>query len=130
LQQPRDGTTLIDAGVLKVIRNSPWRRAWVAACLPYLLASLFVDFVHVDPPEGNAPVSMAAPSAAQPTDGSGPACPTGAWLRLGQSFSTPFSFATTAQAVVRPVALPATICPDSPVPLPRALRGPPRPTLG
>lgn len=34
---------------MRLFRSSRWRQALVAACLPYLLLSLFVDFVHLHP---------------------------------------------------------------------------------
>ena len=63
---------------LYLVRSSRWRRGFVAACLPYLLLSVFVDFLHVHPAWGRAGLHVqvaAAPSTLTVPRHSLPSCP-------------------------------------------------------
>ncbi|MGE5243299.1 MAG: hypothetical protein ACM3SQ_03630 [Betaproteobacteria bacterium] len=113
--------------------HSRWRRAFFAACLPYLLLAIFVDFFHADRPDGvPAPLSAVVRVAAAP-DGPAAApdyaCPVCAWLRIGPSIETPFSLATCTDVVSRMIVPALAGAPDCPVPLPSLFRGPPSPAL-
>jgi hypothetical protein len=120
----------------RVIRHPLWRRACAAACLPYVLAALLVDFVHLQPPPG-AGISIdavgstvqAGPSSTTPADDGAHSCPACAWLRIGQRVETQLSFRVAIQASIAQIGLLETRWCDSPVPRHTALRGPPPHTL-
>ncbi len=111
------------------IRHSRWRRAFVGACLPYLLLAMFVDFLHGHrpdaapaPPPGVAHVALppAGPDATPDY-----ACPVCAWLRMGPRLDAPFSLGACAEAISRFLVAPAVEPPDSSNDFPIRFRGPP-----
>ena len=79
-----------------------WRRAFIAACLPYLLLSVFVDFLHVHPAVGTG--RAARPSrrcARRPTVPSSQSsrlpdntCAVCQWLRMGTRLQPSVAVAT------------------------------------
>lgn len=101
----------------------------MAACLPYLLLAMFVDFLHAHRPDsGPAPVPgvvHVAPAPDGPEATPDYACPVCAWLRMGPSVEAPFSLATCSASLSRMAAPTIAAAPDSPVPLPSLFRGPP-----
>ncbi len=108
------------------------RRAFAAACIPYLLASIFVEFLHVDPQVragvptfvvGQASVGVSEPS--RPTD----ACPACLWLRIGVRLDSRVLSADPTRVVSAEVETLADDWSDSPVQLLTTLRGPPTPVL-
>ncbi len=117
------------------MRSSRWRRGFVAACLPYLLLSVFVDFLHVHPAWGRAglhvqvagaPSTLTVPASqsAQLPDYSCAVCQ---WLRMGTRLQASVTVATALGMLPAVVYAAQTEAPESPVPHPPAFRGPPRP---
>ena len=116
--------------VLHLIRSSRSRRAFVWSCVPYLLLSVFADFLHVHPlpSPGSAAVGIAQPAVSVPAqpphripDWSCAICQ---WQRVGpgpQAATVAFAI-VSAPALVLPVT---AAFPKSPVPHPSAFRGPP-----
>jgi hypothetical protein len=128
-------TRLIIRSWRRLFRRSLWQRTFLAACLPYVLLAAFVDFVHVHAAP-YPPFSLAAsngPAVAGSVDGArqtGSACPVCLWLRAGPRLAPQVSI-EAAEAAVRSEVAPSTDdAPASPIPLPAAFRGPPRPALG
>lgn len=114
-------------------RHSRWQRAFVAACLPYLLLAMFVDFFHGHRPEETVASPPGIVHLTQPPDNPDAtpeySCPVCAWLRLGPNLETPFSLGTCSDIVRMMVVLPVPGEPESPVPLPSHLRAPPSPAI-
>lgn len=115
-------------------RSVRWRQALVAACLPYLLLSVVVDFVHV---HGQVSTSVYAPGEAALTARGDPAhqpdrpCTVCLWLRSGLQLTSNTPTALTAETATSDLVLPAdAVWPDSPTPRPAPLRGPPSSLLG
>lgn len=116
--------------MLHLIRSSRFRLTFVWCCVPYLLLSVFADFVHVHPllNPGSRVVgitSEAVSAPAQPLHRNPDwSCAICQWQRVG-----PGSQAATVAAAI--VAAPTRILPviaafpKSPVPHPSAFRGPP-----
>ena len=73
---------------MKVFRSSCRRRVLITAFLPYLLLSVFVDFVHLHPllsgtvPQISAVKHVAACTGPTSRTGDSP-CAIGQWLRAG-----------------------------------------------
>jgi hypothetical protein len=120
--------------VARTLRSSRWRRAFIAACLPYLFLSVFVDSLHADPPwigggapigayAGIAPDADAAPLPAAP-------CVICQWLRTGTGLHVPLTLWPTDVPLHSAVALAPTAKPDRPAPLSPDFCGPPLPVLG
>lgn len=114
------------------IRTSRWRRALVAACLPYLVLSVFINFVHLHPLlDDNAPQISATNHVAP--------CPTGKvfdsscalcqWLRAGTGLQPLVaagpSFVRLPDGVKPPSSGPARRSFDRPT----SPRGPPAPRV-
>lgn len=116
-------------------RLSRFRAAVIAACLPYLLVSVFVDFVHVHAP---APVSVSAATGEATMAGPGAhqaprpdyTCTACLWLRTGLQLvaNAPARVASQASTGALP-RLKKAIWPDGPTVRPALLRGPPRSLL-
>jgi hypothetical protein len=118
----------------ELIRHSRWRLAFVAVCLPYVLAAVLVDFVHLDTPRsGRAARGCAAfeagPSRPAPAEGTDSSCPACAWLRVGHRSETRVSIGAAAHTTVAQIVVLEVEWPDSPVRRQAALRGPPRQIL-
>ena len=118
------------------MRSSRWRRGFVAACLPYLLLSVFVDFLHVHPAWGRAGLHVqvaGAPSTLTvPAVTVRPAA--GLFLRSLPMAPDGHPAAGVGDGCYRARDAPGgrarqrrPNAPESPVPHPPAFRGPPRP---
>jgi hypothetical protein len=133
--------------VNKFTRSSRWRQVFFAACLPYIVVSIFVESLHTGPArQGSASTDSAvaalvaaglqAPSAtlqasaasvlATSDDESCPACN---WLRLGRRIENPVGLVRTEDKVLANAPPLIALAPTSPVPHPALFRGPPRPVL-
>lgn len=116
---------------MRQLRTSRWRRTLVAACLPYLLLSVFVDFVHLHPllDDGGAPqmsaTSHVAPCPAAKTFDS--PCAVCQWLRGGTGLQPSIAAGLSVILLPDAVSLDTTTPRGSPVPLVGSLRGPPSP---
>ncbi len=110
-------------------RSARWRRAFLAASLPYLLVSVLVDFVHVHAPAGPG-ASAAERAITLPVQRTVPradyTCTACLWLRTGLQLVASARARLSAQACTSDFVLPAfTVSPDSPASRPALLRGPP-----
>jgi hypothetical protein len=115
----------------RLIRGSRLRRALTAACLPWVVTSVLVDFVHVHAPLGGLVATVtAAPLANPPAAGDDYACPACAWLKIGQRAVAPFPVRVAIRATPPEIVpLPVACWTRSPIPRPTAFRGPPHPTF-
>lgn len=110
-------------------RTRRWRQIFIAFCLPYVLASVLVDFVHVHPPAAAAPTVAGSAAIAQPSR-SAPqpdyTCTVCVWLRSGLQL-TPNTTDTLAAGVTATafVLTPDAVRPDAPIARSELLRGPP-----
>jgi hypothetical protein len=118
---------------MRYLRTSRVRRAFVWSCVPYLLVSLFADFLHAHPllsPDAPAiGIVHQMPSVAAPRSHRNPntTCAICQLQRVRSRLQTRTSGpAATLAAPTLLVAVTATV-PKSPVPHPSAFRGPPRP---
>jgi hypothetical protein len=107
----------------------------VAACLPYVMLAVFVDFVHVHAaPNGGLPsVKFGGPAVTgtlDPAPQTGSSCPVCLWLRVGPRLPSQVSIDACGTDVHSEFAANTAEQPLSPIPHPAAFRGPPRPTLG
>lgn len=107
------------------------RRAFMALGLPYVLASIFVGFLHVGQPARTGPpevvaggVAVMAAPAARPDD----RCPACIWLQIGVRLEPPVVSRVPRVASAEIQAL-KTHRPDSPIQHPTAPRGPPSSSL-
>src|SRR3954468_22661233 len=117
--------------VLHLIRSSRLRRVFFWSCVPFLLLSVFADFLHVHPllNPGSPAVGTAHQAVSAPTqprhripDWSCAICQ---WQRVGPGAQA----ATTASAIgsaPTPVLPAIAAFPKSPIPHPSAFRGPPQ----
>jgi len=120
--------------VRHVRQSRRWRQTLFALCLPYLLASVLVDFVHVHrQPVATASalageVGVTAPRQAPRPDNPCTAC---LWLRTGLQL-TPHAAATLAAGVATTafVLPPDAVRPDTPAAPSTLLRAPPSTLLG
>ena len=120
---------------LYLVRSARWRRGFIAACLPYLLLSVFVDFLHVHPAWGRAGLHVQVAAASTTLTAPPPqsarlpdySCAVCQWLRIGTRLQA--SVAVGPAIGLLPVLVPSlpTESPESPIPHPPAFRGPPRP---
>jgi hypothetical protein len=109
-----------------------WRQTFVAICLPYLLVSVLVDFVHVHLPAGAATTqtaAFAAPSRSTPQPDY--TCTSCAWLRSGvQLLATTGDALAVGITATAFVFAPDAVRPDTPLAQSAPLRGPPSSLLG
>ena len=115
---------------MRQLRASRLRRTWVAACLPYLLLCVFVNFVHLHPLLNDSAPQISATNHVAP-------CPPGKtfdsscalcqWMRAGAGLQAFGDAGPAVVLVADDVALPTTEARGSPARLPVALRGPPSP---
>jgi hypothetical protein len=115
---------------MRLFRSSHRRRTLVAACLPYLLLSVFVDFVHLHPLiSGNIPQISTSQhvSACRTPDGTShdSPCAICQWLRNGTSLQASVSAGPAIELLPDTVAPASTNPRGSPAPLTIDLRGPP-----
>jgi len=108
----------------------------VAACLPYALAAVLADFVHVHSPQSGraSPRAVGATVEARPTppppaDSADYSCPACAWLKIGHRTESRISIGAATQTATAQIVLIETEWPDSPVSRHTALRGPPPQTF-
>jgi hypothetical protein len=120
--------------VLHLIRSSRSRRAFVWSGVPYLLLSVFADFLHVHPllSPGSPAVGIVyrvVPAPAHPPyripDWSCAICQ---WQRVGPRPQAATLASEILSAPTLILRVPAAF-PTSPVPHPSAFRGPPQPSF-
>ena len=118
-------------------RSSRWRQAFFAACLPYIVVSVFVESLHTGQArqgDASAPAAIVVTDAAASgpilqAAGSDESCPACNWLRLGRRIESPVGLVRTQDTVLAVTPPLVALWPDSPVPHPALFRGPPRPVL-
>jgi hypothetical protein len=117
-------------------RSSRWRQAFFAACLPYIVVSVFVESLHTGQArQGDTPAlattvtDAAASGPVLQAAGSDESCPACNWLRLGRRIESPVGLVRTQDTVLADTPPLVALWPDSPVPHPALFRGPPRPVL-
>ncbi len=113
----------------KFRQSRRWRRSLVAICLPYLLLSALVDFVHVHPPADAAvpaTARTAVSATTQPTPAPDYTCTACLWLRSGLQLvaATGDSLAAGVTATGF-VFAPDSVRPNQLVARSALLRGPP-----
>ncbi len=111
-------------------RSVRWRRAFLAASLPYLLVSVFVDFVHVHAATAGPGTSSTEQSITLPVQRTTPradyTCTACLWLRTGLQLVSSARARLAVQACTNDLVLLAfTVWPESPTSPPALLRGPP-----
>jgi hypothetical protein len=122
--------------VNKFTRSRRWRQVFFAACLPYILVSVFVESLHTGPSGSTfAPATTQSVVAADggvlhvqapvPEE----SCPACNWLRLGRRIENPVGLVRTQDIVLAAAPPLIALWPESPVPHPALFRGPPRPVL-
>jgi len=115
---------------MTLVRSKRWRRTLVAACLPYLLLSVFVDFIHLHPLlSGTVPqisvsqrVATPAPRNSRLPDSTCAVCQ---WMRAGTGLQASVAPGPTVVALPNAVTPLATACPPRPALLSPDFRGPP-----
>jgi hypothetical protein len=115
---------------MRVFRSSCRRRILITALLPYLLLSVFVDFVHLHPLlQGTVPQISAVKHVAGCT---GPAtrtndspCAICQWLRAGAGMQTSIAVGPSIMLLPEHVAMPIVQVRGSPAPHSIDPRGPP-----
>jgi hypothetical protein len=117
--------------VRSFIRSRRWRQAFFAACLPYILVSVFVESLHAATrPDADDVIAGASASIAIGAPGSSAtdpySCPVCAWLSVGTQQVRQIAIGATGDSVRALPVLLAAAWPDSPVPHPALFRGPPR----
>ena len=128
--QRRTATISTALFCMKVFRSSCRRRLLISAFLPYLLLSVFVDFLHLHPLlQGSVPQISAVKHVAGCT---GPAtrttdspCAICQWLRAGTGMQT--SVAVRASITLLPDQVSLSVVQVRGSPIPRSIdsRGPP-----
>ncbi len=112
-----------------LVRSPRRRRTLVAACLPYLLLSVLVDFVHLHPlMVGGAPrVSASEPATAPGTHQTptSPRCAVCLWMQAGTGIQPSVSNGPTVVALASAVTPVETPSPSRSTFLSPDLRGPP-----
>jgi hypothetical protein len=118
--------------VRHLIRSPRVRRAFVWSCVPYLLLSLFADFLHGHPllnPDAPAiGIVHHVPSAAAPRPHKLPGAPCAICQMQRVRTRLQAGTARTSATIPDPTLLASVsvAVPKSPVPHPSAFRGPPR----
>jgi hypothetical protein len=112
-------------------RSRRWRQAFFAACLPYILVSVFVESLHdATRPDADDVIAVTSASVAIGAAGGSAtdpySCPVCAWLNVGTQQVQQVAIVATGDAVRALAVLLAAEWADSPVPHPALFRGPPR----
>ena len=115
---------------MKVFRSTCRRRLLISAFLPYLLLSVFVDFVHLHPLlQGTIPQISGAQHVAgctgSPTKTADSPCAICQWLRAGTGLQASVAVGPSIVLLADQVAAPVMAARGSPAPLSIDLRGPP-----
>ena len=115
---------------MRVFRSSSRRRLLISAFLPYLLLSVFVDFVHLHPLlQGTSPqisaVKHVAACTGSATQRSDTPCAICQWLRTGTGLQASVAVGPSIVLLPDQVAAPVIAARGSPAPLSIDLRGPP-----
>lgn len=114
--------------IFHLARTLRSRRAFVALCLPYVLAAIFVDFLHVGP-QFRAGTPAFETADAFDTHSTGPRsddrCPACLWLQASVPLGSPVVSHSPAQVASSEIETPRTPQSDSPVQHPTVPRGPP-----
>jgi hypothetical protein len=122
-------------------RSSRWRQVFFAACLPYVVVSVFVESLHTGQArqgDATAPAAIVVTDGASRTQaagalvlaaGSEESCPACNWLRLGRRIESPVGLVRTQDIVLADTPPLIADWPASPVPHPALFRGPPRSVL-
>jgi len=117
--------------VRHLVRSSRWRQTLVWGCLPYLFLSIFGDFLHIHPLVNPTPAVgivheaqfVPAPAARRIPASSCAICQ---WQRVGPRLQSAIAAGPATFAAQALDAAVSALFPDSPTPLPSALRGPPQ----
>jgi hypothetical protein len=121
--------------VRPLVRSLRVRRALVWSLVPYLLLAVFADFLHVHPlvfpepamaSEARQVVRTPSPHPPRTPDTTCAICQ---WHRVGSQHQAIASIAPAARPAPAPVISLTATEPESPVPHPRAHRGPPSPSF-
>ena len=116
--------------LMRVFRSSCRRRVLITAFLPYLLLSVFVDFVHLHPllqgtiPQLSAVKHVAACTSPATRTNDSP-CAICQWLRAGAGLQASFAVGASIMPLPDPVRLSVVQVRGSPNPHSIDLRGPP-----
>lgn len=117
---------------MRVFRSSCRRRLLISAFLPYLLLSVFVDFVHLHPllqgaiPQISAAKHVAACTGSATGRHESP-CAICQWLRAGTGLHASVMVGPSIMLLPDQVAAPVVAARGSPAPLSIDPRGPPSP---
>jgi hypothetical protein len=119
---------------MKLVRSQRWRRRFVAACVPYLLLSVFVDFIHLHPQVGvqaleiasrsSGGVTAAEPQTHPPRVPEYP-CAVCLWLQTGTSLEPSLPAGPAVIALANDLTTPPVAAPARPTLLSPDFRGPP-----
>lgn len=115
---------------MRLVRSRRWRRRLVAACLPYLFLSVFVDFIHLHPLSGgdapgiSASAHVAGPETHTPRLPDSP-CAVCLWMQAGAGLEPSATAGPTAVAVSNDLTPLPVACPARPALLTPDFRGPP-----
>lgn len=113
---------------MKVFRSTCRRRLLISAFLPYLLLSVFVDFVHLHPLLQGTQISAAKHVAActgSATRTNDSPCAICQWLRAGTGLKASVAVGPSIVLLADQVTAPVITARGSPAPLSVDLRGPP-----
>jgi hypothetical protein len=121
--------------VLHLVRSPRVRRAIAWSFVPYLLLAVFADFLHVHPlPVPDSAVAgivhhLTPPPGRHPYRLPDTTCAVCQWHRVGPRLQAATAVAQAAIPEPALVASPTAAVPESPIPHPAALRGPPTPSF-
>lgn len=113
-----------------MVCSQRWRRTLVAACLPYLLLSVFVDFIHLHPllsgdaPRNSVSQHVAGPGTPHPRLPD-PTCAVCRWMQAGTGLQASVSAGEAVVALANDLTPLAAPCPARPALLSPDFRGPP-----
>lgn len=115
---------------MTLVRSQRWRRTLVAACLPYLFLSVFVDFIHLHPllsrdvPQISVSQHVARPEARDSRLPDSP-CAVCRWMQAGTGLQASVSAGPTVVALANDLTPLAAACPARSALLSPNFRGPP-----
>lgn len=115
---------------MTLVRSQRWRRTLVAACLPYLLLSVFVDFIHLHPLMGADAPGIAASARVAGPETRGPVLPDSPcavclWMQAGTGLQPSVSAGPIVVALSNALVPLPVPCPARPALLSPDFRGPP-----
>jgi hypothetical protein len=119
--------------VLHLVRSTRARRLFVWSCVPYLVLSIFADFLHAHPLFDSAPsvgiVQQVAPCAEHPHRIPDSSCAICQWQRVSPKLQATTSVGPVTLTIQAPTLARIAAFPQSPVPHPTTFRGPPSPSF-